>query len=315
MTRIAIVNANDLTAQELRELLEERPELWREINLLTTDEAEVGGLAEVGGSAALISAVDEQSFDAVDVVFLCGDYGDLATQVPPSAVAIAVSNAANLLDADGQALVSGVNLEHLDRSRPLISPDPAAVGLTQLLAPVLPLKPSWVSVTAVLPASTFGAEALDELFEQTRSMLNFKNTTEWTHLPGPLAFNLLDADAGTIARQVQAVLGDDAPPMSVAAVHAGVFHGLGLSVHLAFENPPEAQELEEILEASPALAFAADPHLVGPKDIAGRPEILIADLRRTGSTFTFWAVLDQLKAGGAVNALAIFEALAMPVTH
>ncbi|MEO1369502.1 MAG: hypothetical protein AAFX50_20170, partial [Acidobacteriota bacterium] len=72
---------------------------------------------------------------------------------------------------------------------------------------------------------------------------------------------------------------------------------------------------EEILESSPTVTFAADPHLVGPKDIAGRTEILVADLRQTGSTFTLWAVLDQLRAGGAANAMAIFEALAMPVTH
>ncbi|MEM1182486.1 MAG: hypothetical protein AAGM22_29330 [Acidobacteriota bacterium] len=315
MTRIAIVNANDLTAQELRGLLDARPELWREIELFTTNPEEVGGLADIGGAAALIGAVEEGSFDTVDVVFLCGHSDDLVASIPPSAICIVVGGAGGLLETDGQVLISGVNLHALERGRPLISPHPAAVGLAHLLKPILSLNPSWVAATAVLPASSFGADALDELFEQTRDLLNFKTTTEFTRLPGPLAFNLLDAEAGTMKREVESALGESSPPLSVAAVYGGIFHGLGLSLHVSFDDAPEAQMLEETMESSPTIAFAADPHLVGPKDVAGRDEILIADLRRTGSAYTLWAVLDQLRAGGAANAMAIFEALATPVTH
>lgn len=338
MTTIALVHATDLVAEELKRRLEERPELWSDLRLFSLEGDEAGTIADIAGAATLVGAVDETSFDQVDVAFFFGSssrHENIRRSLPPAVTAVVVGGLDEPV-ADGagqpQPLVAGVNLDRLDRRRVLVSPHPASIGLAHLLAPLLPLGPAAVSATAVLPASTFGQSALDELLDQARDLLSFKTSTEFDLLPGPLAFNLLDADAAAIARETAQVLedlvledlgaesggatGSDAPPISVAAVNAGVFHGLGLSVHLSFNQDPGHSAVEEALDASPLVDFAADPHLVGPKDIAGQDHMLIADLRRSGpGRYTLWAVLDPLTIGGAGNALAMLEAMATPTTH
>ena len=334
MTTIALVHATDLVAEEFKRLLEARPELWSDLRLFTLEDDSAGTIADVAGAATLVGAVEENSFDQVDVAFFFGSpsrHAKVRQDLPPAVTAVVVgglddTDQASEQNQDSQPLIAGLNLDQLDRRRLLVSPHPATIGLAHLLAPLMPLGLRSASATALLPASTFGQEALDELLDQTRDMLSFKTSSEFDRLPGPLAFNLLDAEAGAIGRDTSAVLGDasaehdESPPVvSVAAIYGGVFHGLGLSVHLDFSSSTQAPDLttvEQALDASQLVELAADPHLVGPKDIAGQDFVLVAELREAApGRFTLWAVLDPLTIGGANNTLALVEAMATPMTH
>ena len=334
MTTIALVHTTDLVAEEFKRRLEERPELWSDLRLFTLEDDSAGKIADVAGAATLVGAVEENSFDQVDIAFFFGSpsrHAKIREALPPAVTAVVVGGLDVAVQADdqpldSQPLIAGLNLDQLDRRRMLVSPHPATIGLAHLLSPLVPLGLLSASATALLPASTFGQAALDELLDQARDMLSFKTSSEFDLLPGPLAFNLLDAEAGAIGRDTSAVLGDanaahdlEAPAISVAAVYGGVFHGLGLSLHMDFSSCAEVPDLaavEQALDSSQLIELAADPHLVGPKDIAGQDFILVAELREAASgRFTLFAVLDPLTIGGANNTLALVEAMATPTTH
>ena len=73
MRRLAVVHPTSLLARELRERLDERPELWSELRLLSTREEEIGTVTEQAGRAALVEPLEPVALTEVDVVVLCDD--------------------------------------------------------------------------------------------------------------------------------------------------------------------------------------------------------------------------------------------------
>jgi aspartate-semialdehyde dehydrogenase len=212
--------------------------------------------------------------------------------------------------------VAGVNLpDRLDEAI-VLSPHPGAVLLSLVLQPLLPLGLARAEATLLQPISVFPAESLDQLFEQARGLLAFQKQPESVHWRRQLAFNLQSAeegDAGAGARlreEVAAVLGGRAE-VTAALVQAGVFHGFGASIHLAFAPDPGIEAVRDALAEGPRLRWA-DQEALGPVDVAGGDEVLLGPLRadrQPGGSYWLWAVMDNLTRGGASNALAIAEAL------
>src|SRR5688572_3779353 len=112
MKVFAIVHPSSMLAKELREQLGRRPELWRELRLLTTIEEEVGMLTEVGGAAAVVQRATPESLADVDLLFLCGtaDQARETLAAAPTGVR-AVLLAFDATPADATPLVAGINLD------------------------------------------------------------------------------------------------------------------------------------------------------------------------------------------------------------
>src|SRR5205814_142612 len=111
----------------------------------------------------------------------------LAT-APAAARAVILSPDAAL--ADGPPLVAGVNLPAKGPIGPVVvSPQPGTVFLAHLLHPLAGLGLRRAEATLLQPVSVFTPEALDQLFEQARSMLTFQKVPEATHWQRQLAFN------------------------------------------------------------------------------------------------------------------------------
>ncbi|MCG8457918.1 MAG: hypothetical protein MI919_16700 [Holophagales bacterium] len=322
MTRLAIFHPTHLVATELREALEDRPDLWQSLVLLATRDDEVGTLTEVRGSAAVVTSADEDSFDNVDVAFFFGSpsgYESLLSSLPPAVTPVVFAESA--AEQPGNPVVAGLNLETVRRGEILLSPHPGAVALALLLHPLLELELAEATATILQPVSMYGKAGLDEMFDQTRDILAFRARKEGV-LPAQLAFNVLHPEGGgqALEQQTRRVL--DRPELVLRAhlLQSGVFHGFGISLTVGFAEDPGHDALLDRLEQSPRLEFAADPHLLGPVDAAARQEILLGSVERhsgtdDGAAYSLWAVLDNLTVGGATNALALLEALADPVYH
>ena len=56
MTVLAIVRPSGLLATELRDALDQYPEIAHEVRLMSDDDSEVGTLTEVAGAATLVEA-------------------------------------------------------------------------------------------------------------------------------------------------------------------------------------------------------------------------------------------------------------------
>jgi aspartate-semialdehyde dehydrogenase len=312
MKVLAIVHPSSLVAKELREQLERRPELWRELRLLTTIEEEVGTLTEVGGSAAVVQHASPDGLEGVDLMFLCGtaEQARLALANAPASTR-AVILAADAAASDAPAVVAGVNLAaSLDTV--VASPHPGAVFLAHLLQPLLKLALVRAEATVIQPVSVFTPAALDQLYEQARSMLTFQSVPDADHWRRQLAFNLTPAENAPqdLGKLVEAVLATDAE-VTVQVIQAGVFHSLSASVHLTFAPDPGSEALRTALGEQEGLRWAEEDSL-GPIDAASTEEVLLGQLRaepgRPGS-YWLWSVMDNLTRGGASNAIAIAEAM------
>lgn len=321
MSVLALIHPTDLLAVELRESLDRRRDLWRELRLLSTSEEEVGTLVEVRGAAAMVQGLEEDSLEGVDVVFFSGPIEPsrpLLRALPPAAIAVVLSPDAG--PEDGQPLIAGVNLEAAEPGRPLLSPHPGAVALAHLLHPLGSFGPRRAVATLLEPVSTCGKAGLDEMLEQTRGILTFRGSPPAEILPAQLAFNVLPsvgAPTAHMAAHLRAVLQGDLE-ISIHVLKAGVFHSYGICLHVELAEDPGVEAVVEALAEHPMNDRSPDPELLGPIDAAARDEVLIGpvvpDPARPGA-YQVWAVMDNLTCGGARNALAILEAVSAPMTH
>ena len=319
MARLALIHPTGLLAQELRESLDRRKELWLELRLLSDAEDEIGQLTEVRGSAAMVQALTESSLEGLDVAFFAGDMAS----TKPWLEHLGAGTRVILLgpDAqpeDGQSLVAGVNLDTLDPKTVLLSPPPAAVGLAHLLHPLRDFDPQRVSATLLQPASVRGAEALEEVLNQTRAILAFAQNPPKDIFQTQLTFNMLpteDLEPG-VTSHLHAVMGQELP-LELQVLQASTFHSFAISAFIELGNDPGTEAVREALVAHPFIDASPDPELLGPIDAAAREELILGTVESAGrpGVYRIWAVMDNLTTGGALNALHIFEALGHHITN
>lgn len=313
MHRLALLHPTTLLGKELRERLANRPDLCRELRLVSTDENEVGTLTEVAGAASFVTRFDEESFDGVDLALFCGDVARdrpalaaLSSDLP----AVVLSRGATA--SEGRFAVAGVRPEGWLGHERLVSPHPAAIALALLLDPLAALGPRRATATALMPVSVADEAGLEELFEQTRGILAFSGAPKARLFPAQIAFNLLPSadDAGLAAAAARAALGADYP-VALHLVQGGVFHGVAIALHVELDARPAAAELRRKLARSPAIAAVKDTRRLGPVAVAGDERLLLGEVRASGveGGYWIWATLDNLVRGGAANAIALAERL------
>ena len=319
MSTLAIVHPTGLLGKELRRYLELHRDQWRELRLLTTRDEDVGVLTEVRGSAAVVQRFEIGSLDRVDVAFLIGDDAcdpAVLEGLPAEATAVLLGGTRSLPDA--APVVAGVNLDAAYRGGRLISPHPAVVALTRLLDPLLTHQPMQVVATLMQSASEVSSEAIDEVLDQSRSILAFQTDPPTAVFGTQIAYNLLPATAPAteIGRHVRQVLGTDLQ-VAVQAVQAGAFHGLGLSLYVRLLDDPGVGAVRGLLAEQDAIELVDEAETLGLTRAAGRDELLVGDIREADDDggYWLWAVLDNLTLGGAGNAIRVFDAIHRQVTH
>jgi aspartate-semialdehyde dehydrogenase len=314
VTILAVLHPTTLLGKELRRGLERRADLWTELRLLSTDEEEVGTLADVRGGAALVTRYDEESLDGVDLAFFCGPIAvnrPLLAELPSDTTAIVLSTDATR--GDGVPVVAGVNLEPPLAGRVLVSPHPGAIALAHLLHPLRGLELEEVVATLVQPASLREEAALHELFEQTRSILTFTKQPKPAIFGRQLAFNLLPVPGPSdhLVGHLRALLGEELEA-SLQVLQGGVFHGVAVSIYFRLGSDPGVERVRAALAAHPEIELFEEPDLLGPVDAAQSDSLLVghvrADARRAGAYWA-WAAMDNLTRGGALNALLVAEAV------
>jgi aspartate-semialdehyde dehydrogenase len=314
MSTLAVFHPTDLVAFDLRVALDERPELWRDIKLISDRADEIGTLTEARGRATVVLPLEEDSFSGVDIAFLFGDFAELEPLVAkiPAGTRVILASQDTPVDF-AHAIVYGLNEAQSHEHRRLQSPHPAAVGLALLLAPLRAFGLRRVNATLLQPVSSFGKAGLEEMFEQTREMLSFQSPQHLV-LPRQIAFNVLhiNESSGPAEEQLRSLLGPEVK-LSVHLLRVGAFHGLGLAVTVVFEADPGLESLRSAFVADRRIALCDADELLGVIDAAGRDEVLVgpieADPQAGPGCYKIWAVLDNLTRGGALNLFGIFETL------
>ncbi|MDH3744122.1 MAG: hypothetical protein OES47_03355 [Acidobacteriota bacterium] len=321
MSRLAILNPKSLIGNEIKEALERRSELWTDIRLLALETGDYGLLSEVAGEATVVHELSRDNLEGIDLLFACPQATD-----DPDEILNRLSGVPRTIIASPAApppglptVIAGVNLDEvldaMDTGRrpiQLVSPHPGAIALAHLLQPLRHLGLKEAVASVVQPASVHDQAGVDELLEQTRSVLTFSNEFSRAVFGGQLALNLMPTDGSasvmTAARQA---LGPELA-LAIHVLQGAVFHSISASVFIRCDPKTSAEEINQALDSSTHIEVDRDAEQLGPIDASGKVSLLASPARAQSGEpggFWLWAVMDNLTLGASGNALAIAEAL------
>lgn len=312
--RLGIVNPLTLVGNEVASILRDRAFPFAKIVLLDSI-GKAGAIAEVNEEAAIVTAISDDELEDLDLVFFCGPAEGnrewLARQVDDKFIAIDLSQPTS--SVDGKLALAGVNLEDLGEGDDmLVSPHPVAIPIALILHQIETVtKIESCTATVVQPASVFEQEGVEELAQQTISVLNISKVPQ-TVFDRQLAFNLYPAVEHSeefIVSQIRS-LTDPRAEVALLITQGTIFHGHTFSLFVKTRDEVDTEHLVIALKANPALAFPEGDQQFGTIDAAGKDEVLIADVRRDPTIrrgFWVWAVCDNLRRSSALNAVLVAE--------
>jgi len=317
--KIAIVGAASLRGKELNEALGDSLFGASEIALIDS-ESQAGQLEATGDEATAIQSIDDESFVHVDFVFFAGEpemtlkHWKDALSVGASIVDLSSAledtpgvlvRAPWLLDESTTGQSEAVNL-----STPAIIPaHPVAVALGLIMTRLRRLgEVPFASATVLEPASEYGRAAIDELHQQTVALLNFQRLPKEIY-DTQVAFNMVSSFVdskvlGKSERQIrrhyhllqEALL----PDVGIQVLHAPVFHGVGLSLAVEFDQAVLLERVEAALHGEHVEIVSSDSEPPDNLRSAGQNEMLVQVRSQTGTgeatnRFWVWATLDNLR--------------------
>jgi aspartate-semialdehyde dehydrogenase len=261
--KIAIAGASSLLGRELKEALSESPLAAANFVLLDEEEAQ-GQLDQVGDEVTFVRAIEADSFEKADFTFFAGPEAltrkHWRTALRAGSTVLDLSGA---LDQETGVLVRapwlGTENATVDLFTPAVVPaHPAALALAMVLERLQQAAPvKFAAATVLEPASAFGRAAMDELHQQTVSLLSFQGLPRAVY-DAQAAYNLLSglgesatinlvAEEARIRRHYEALGQGRWPTLALQVIHAPVFHGHAFSIVVTLERAVDIVALEEAL--------------------------------------------------------------------
>jgi aspartate-semialdehyde dehydrogenase len=329
--RIGIVGASSLASKELADSVADSPLAASDVVLL--DEDETGQVTTAGDEVTFIQKIDADSFAGMDFVFFADDpattrkYWKTARSAGASIVDMTYA-----LEREAGVVVRGpwaglvaeggsfARAQEPDLTTPaVVAAHPAAVMLLLVVSRLhakFPVRA--VSATVFEPASQHGRAAMDELHQQTVSLLSFQSLPR-DQYDAQVAFNLapslgeaakvkLHAAKQRIARHYTALAAGNTPDLALQLVQAPVFHGYVASVMIELQGTATAEQVE-------LAVYGEHVDVVGPESdppsnlsAAGQPDVLVRASSGSASDapssrLWLWLAADNLKLA-ALNAIA-----------
>lgn len=322
---IAIVGATGTLGETLVQVLEERSFPVGALHLLASSES-AGAAVSFRGKNVRVREVDAFDFAQVRLVFFAAGpavsrrLGERARAAGCTVIDLAAdSGVVNVVpEANAQRLAG------LDTPVHVASPSSSAVALAVLLAPLREhLQLQHVSITACLAISALGREAVSELARQTAELLNVR-PLEPRIFDRQVAFNVLpqvgkpDGQGHlNLERQLVSQLREllDMPllKVSVTCIQVPVFFGDSFTVSLRCAAPVDLAKVSAALESADSIEVVeSDDYPTPVGDAVGQDVVYVGRLR-TGiddpAELNLWATVDNVRKGGALNAVQLAELL------
>jgi aspartate-semialdehyde dehydrogenase len=324
--KIAIAGASTLVGRELKDALSESPMAEANFVLLDEEEAE-GKLDQVGDEITFVQAIAPDAFERMDFTFFCGSE-DLTRKHWRDALRAGstVLDLSGALDQETGVVVRAPLLDAeaatVDLFTPAVVPaHPAALALALVLERMQQAVPVRIAFATLLePASEFGRAALDELHQQTMSLLSFQGLPRNLY-DAQAAYNLLaglgeaakvslGAVEARVRRHYAALSAGRWPALALQVIHAPVFHGHTFSIAIELERPVEIAALEETLSGGRLDLVLEETDSPSNLAATGQNDVLVRlrpelDARNSSSVsrLWLWAASDNLRLQ-AQNAVA-----------
>jgi aspartate-semialdehyde dehydrogenase len=332
--RVALLGSNSLLGREIRDLAA-NAEPTLPLRLIAEDEDQEGSLTRLGDEPAIVEALTEDALSDARAVFLAGSAVssrkalELAGEAPDFAIIDLTFAAEERPDARLRApMVETPETKAGEDSGAVhVIAHPAAIALALFIRRLHahdPIRRSVIQIFA--PASEHGKRGVEELQQQTVSLLSFKPLPQavfdaqsgFTMLAkyGTEAPTTLEETELRIERHLATLLalegdGEGAPMPSLRVAQAPVFHGYTFSAWVEFEGNPGAEAIESGLayEAIEVLTEEFDPpNNVGQAGQSGIAVGAIAPDRNDAEAVRFWLAADNVRLA-AENAVMVARQL------
>ncbi|MCP9439638.1 MAG: aspartate-semialdehyde dehydrogenase [Nitrospira sp.] len=328
---MAILGASGAVGKETLEILEERKFPLASLRLFASRRSAGETLSCQGKEWTIEELTPESSFDGVDIALISAtdaisrEYGQ---KLGAAGIVVIDDSAVFRMNPDVPLVVPEVNPHALEAMpRGIVSiPNCTTTPLVMALKPLHDaVGIRRVVVTTFQSVSGTGAAAMDELVEQTKALLSFREV-ETKVYPHQIAFNLLPQigsfnDGGDCSEEVKIVMETrkilEAPSLRVTAttVRVPVLRCHSEAINVELEKPLNANEARALLAAMPGVMVFDDPGrklYPMPLDATGKDEVYIGRIREDHSVehgLNLWVVSDNLRKGAALNAIQIAEYL------
>jgi len=331
MVNVAVAGATGAVGNQMIRCLEERNFPIRSIKLLASKRS-VGRELRFRGDLMPVEELTDESFAGVDVALFSAG-GDTSLRFAPLAAQA------------GCVVVDNSSAWRMDPQVPLVVPEvnPHAIAgykakgiianpncsTIQMVVALNPIHRAFgikrVVVSTYQAVSGTGKKAVDELFDQTRAMINFVGYENKIY-PHRIAFNCLPhidrfQDNGytkeemKMVNETRKILEDDRIGVTATTVRVPVFYGHSEAVNVETRENITAIAVRKILEESPGVAVVDEPaknRYPLATDAAGQDLILVGRVRQDESVqngVNLWIVADNIRKGAATNAVQIAEIL------
>ncbi|MGB6394972.1 MAG: aspartate-semialdehyde dehydrogenase [Bradyrhizobium sp.] len=285
------------------------------------------------GQQITVEALDENSFDGVDLALFSAGSG-IARKYAPLAVkagAVVVDNSSAFrMDPNVPLVIPEINARRIAEHKGIIAV-PNCSAITALV-PLWPIhrqnRIRRVILSTYQAASGAGAAAMEELVESTRANLSGR-AYQPKVLPHPYAFNVfnhdtrIDPETGyneeetKVIRETRKIFEDERIAIGVTCVRVPVLRAHCQAITFECERPISEQEVRKILSAAAGVKILDDRvknHFPMPVDAAGQDAVLVGRIRNdlsdaSGHSISMFVAADQLLKGAALNAIQIAELL------
>ncbi len=329
--RVAVVGATGNVGREILQTLVERDFPADDVVALASSRS--AGSEVSFGEDDELKVRDLASFDfkGVDIVLSSPGAKVSAEHAPRAAKAgaVVIDNTSQFrMDPDVPLVVPEVNraaIAGYTRRRIIANPNCSTIQMVTALKPLHDLaRIKRVVVATYQSTSGAGRSAMDELFNQTRSIF-VNDALVKEQFTKQIAFNVIPhidvfMDDGVTKEEWKMVVEtkkilDPKIRVSATCVRVPVFVGHAEAVNLEFEAPISEEEAREALRAAPGVSLIdhrMDEGYVTPAECVGEDPVFVSRLRidpTVENGLSLWVVADNLRKGAALNSVQIAEAL------
>jgi aspartate-semialdehyde dehydrogenase len=327
---VAIAGATGAVGTEFLRVLERHRFPIASLRLLASERSE-GKRIRFAGEELVVQRLTENAFEGVQIAFFSAG-ASRSRQFAPAAVkvgAVVIDNSSAFrMDPQVPLVVPEINIDDAQHHQGIIA-NPNCSTIIMLMA-VAPLHRRWrarrVVVSTYQAASGAGAQAMQELLDQTAAILEGKEVTPRV-LPHQIAFNLFSHNSAVneygyneeewkMIHESRKILHEPELAITATCVRVPILRAHSESINIEFaERRPSVEEARQALSEFPGVKVVDDRernHFPMPIEATDREEVLVGRIREDVSNplaLDLFVSGDQLLKGAALNAVQIAEAM------
>lgn len=328
--KVAVVGATGNVGREMLNILSEREFPVDEVVALASSRS-IGKEVSFGDRTLKCQVLDNYDFTGTDIALMSAGgavSGEWSPKIGKQGCVVIDNSSKFRMDPDVPLIVPEVNADAIDgfgKKNIIANPNCSTMQMMVALKPLHDhAKIKRVVVSTYQSVSGAGNEAMDELFNQTRSIF-VNDPIEKDKFTKQIAFNVIPhidtfmkdgytKEEWKMVVETQKIL-DPKIDVTATCVRVPVFVGHSEAINLEFENPISDDEAKEILREAPGCLVVdkrEDEGYVTPVECVGDYATFISRVRvdpTVDNGLNIWVVSDNLRKGAALNTVQIAEIL------